>query len=477
MVSNNPWQKIQWEKKPPGLADRFLALRNIFSFNKAVSDDISGSSSLRAALEIYGMPLVLGATPLEEARILLRAACEVEHALLVEYLYAAWSVAPNPAARQILDVAIQEMCHFLTVQNLMLFLGSDPSVRRQDQDPSPTLDPFPFRLRPFSQSVLEDFLLAEKPPVEDMTSAQQAVMKPIIAKHSQQGKTVNPVGLLYAKLYWLFLENDQPTTDWSDVTSPPFEAGRHLTSFPGLGTAKTFQVDPLAEAKWHLGDARGGILANIGSRSDALKALFDIASQGEGLVAASAQQSHFSTFIDVYTSTDFTTLPSANWPTDPFVSSQADPDAFREANRITNPVAVALCGVFDLRYRIALASIRASLSRDRTNASDLVVRTKYVGWAFDEMLGFIRGVGVGLSGIPRKENGQGSPLAAGPTFGIDGFILPEDAAELDSALAALHREADAAIAAALPLVTDAAMKMLLMQMQQVDKKRFPILTS
>jgi Ferritin-like len=115
------------EKKPP----RFLAFRNIFSFNKAVSDDKSGSSSLRAALEIYAACSGRH-TPLEEARILLRAACEVEHALLVEYLNAAWSVAPNPAARQILDVAIQEMCHFLTVQNLMLFLGSDPAVRRQD---------------------------------------------------------------------------------------------------------------------------------------------------------------------------------------------------------------------------------------------------------------------------------------------------------------------------------------------------------
>jgi hypothetical protein len=44
-------------KKPPGLAGRFLAFRNIFSFNKAVSDYKSGSSSLRATLEIYACRL------------------------------------------------------------------------------------------------------------------------------------------------------------------------------------------------------------------------------------------------------------------------------------------------------------------------------------------------------------------------------------------------------------------------------------
>ena len=41
------------------------------------------------------------ATPLEEARVLLRAASEVEHALLVEYLYVAWSVATAQRAIQI----------------------------------------------------------------------------------------------------------------------------------------------------------------------------------------------------------------------------------------------------------------------------------------------------------------------------------------------------------------------------------------
>ena len=124
----------------------------------------------------------------------------------------------------------------------------------------------------------------------------------------------------------------------------------------------------MAETAWHRGDAREGVFENISSREDGLRSLFEIASQGEGLASANEQQSHFATFVDIYKTTDFSTLPSRNWPTDPFVSGQPASDEAREANRITNPVAAALCSVFDARYRIALANIRAALSRNRTNA-------------------------------------------------------------------------------------------------------------
>ena len=81
-------------------------------------------------------------------------------------------------------------------------------MQRQDQDPAPALDPFPFTLRPFSLPLLEDFLLTEMPPLTNMLVDQRAVMEPIIAKRSQQGPTIHPVGLIYAKLYWLFQETD-----------------------------------------------------------------------------------------------------------------------------------------------------------------------------------------------------------------------------------------------------------------------------
>ena len=110
-------------------------------------------SSLRAALQSTGYPWAgEAATPLEEARVFLRAGAEIEHALLVEYLYAAWS-APSALTGRVTEIAIQEMCHLITVQNLLRFIGAAPHLGRQDQDPIDGVDPFPFSLRPFAKSV------------------------------------------------------------------------------------------------------------------------------------------------------------------------------------------------------------------------------------------------------------------------------------------------------------------------------------
>jgi hypothetical protein len=473
---DKPWQRIQWAKAPPVRRDRLTnvfvrslsALRNLFFAEEAIPSDL-----LRATIQQCGIPHVPGATPLEEARILLAAGGEVEHALLVQYLYAAWS---SPAQSTIVDIAIQEMQHFITVQNLLLFLGGNPRMQRQDQDPTPELDPFAFTLRPFSQSVLEDFLLTEMPLAGNMTSPQRTVMQPIIDRRIQTGQGVHPVGCIYAALYWLLQPDDSPTQDWPAVAGSDynFERGRHIASFPGQGAATTFEADPLAETAWDRGHGRDGVFENIGSRDQALRAIYEIAAQGEGPVAdAAGLPSHFSTFFDLYQNTDFNTLPSSNWPTDPFVSDAPANDPAREANRITNPLAAALSRLLDLRYRIALTCIRAALSRDRSNAQDLATRTKYIKWLFGEMKGNVRPLVFGLARLPRKTGAGAGPLVAGPTFNLDGFQLPDTPTELDTTLFSLHQDAARAITAALAQPVDISLKSTLGQMLQNDKLRYP----
>lgn len=482
---NKPWQTIQWTKRPQGVMRNLPAFRNVVSFNAAAKswrDVVSFSwpapSALRAAVNTLGVPTIPGATPLEEARFLLYAAGEVEHALLVEYLYAAWSLGSDSNATIVLNIAIQEMCHFITVQNLLLFVGSNPSMQRQDQDPSPTLDPFPLTLRPFSRAVLEDFLLTEMPPLDNMTPAQKAVMQPIVNAHASPGTTVNPVGVIYGALYWLFQENDLPTPPWNDVASAGFGPGRHIASFPGTGTAATFQADPFAEPYW-LGDSggHGGVFEKIGSREEALQALFDVASQGEGLVASTAQQSHFSQFLTVYQNTDFNHLPASNWPTDPFVADQPVPDPTREANRITNPVSVSLSQIVDLRYKIALTSIRAALARDRTNAVDATFRAKYVGWLFNEMKGSVKRVSGALARLPLKTAGQIDQTVAAPTFDLGDFTLPDDQAGLETVMLSLHQQCATAITATLAQPVDIGVKGILQAILANDKTRYPNLAA
>ena len=74
--------------------------------------------------------------------MLLHIAAEIEHGLMVEYLYAAYSLGGEVAARHadqvrgwrdvILTVAREEMGHLITVQNLLLLIGGPVSFERQD---------------------------------------------------------------------------------------------------------------------------------------------------------------------------------------------------------------------------------------------------------------------------------------------------------------------------------------------------------
>src|SRR5262249_25939776 len=83
---------------------------------------------LERAIREIGFPEVPGVSAVEEARILLQAAAEVEHALLVQYLYSMYSLdVTDPIARgwmfAIRDIAKEEMGHLIAVQNLLLAIG------------------------------------------------------------------------------------------------------------------------------------------------------------------------------------------------------------------------------------------------------------------------------------------------------------------------------------------------------------------
>src|SRR4051812_33662643 len=87
-------------------------------------------SPVDRAILAAGVPSVSDAsTPRDDAIGLLQLAAEVEHALLVQYLYAAASIdasagGDNKVAHNTLTtIAIQEMGHLVAVQNLLLAIG------------------------------------------------------------------------------------------------------------------------------------------------------------------------------------------------------------------------------------------------------------------------------------------------------------------------------------------------------------------
>src|SRR4051794_23719153 len=94
---------------------------------------------LEAPIEIELPDLTAYPAPIEKAEVLLHVAAEVEHALLVQYLYAAYSLRNDRDPEKetdashltqlrdwratIVEIAREEMGHLISVQNLLLLLG------------------------------------------------------------------------------------------------------------------------------------------------------------------------------------------------------------------------------------------------------------------------------------------------------------------------------------------------------------------
>lgn len=109
----------------------------------------------------------------------------VEHALTVEYLYAYYSVVPadtanlgfspqearqlKSVAKDILNVALDEMQHLKWVNQALILLGEAPSLGRATEYGTPPLgvtamhDPVPFELKPLTTSKLKTFIQIEQP--------------------------------------------------------------------------------------------------------------------------------------------------------------------------------------------------------------------------------------------------------------------------------------------------------------------------
>src|SRR3954454_8213395 len=109
--------------------------------------------------------------PRDEVVFLLTAAAEIEHALMVQYLYAAYSVRIADPHRQeltrvqaqLLQIAREEMGHLATVQNLLLLFGGPLNLERERSPYADTVSPFRFTLEPLTLDSLAKYVTAESP--------------------------------------------------------------------------------------------------------------------------------------------------------------------------------------------------------------------------------------------------------------------------------------------------------------------------
>ena len=242
--------------------------------------------------------------PRDEAVFLLTAAAEVEHALMVQYLFAAYSLRvqedSDAKLRQVQELLIQiareEMGHLVTVQNLLLLIGGPLNFGREHSPYANEIYPFRFKLEAVSLDSLAKYVVAESPleppdglSAEDLTLLTQIAQD---AKRANDGREVGHVGPIFARLEALF-ESELKDADFR-VDTFGLQA-----KFDDWGFEPK---NPETGERLIIESFEGALIAEL--RKAATNAVRKVGEQGEGFdlpPASNAEsESHFERFFAIY---------------------------------------------------------------------------------------------------------------------------------------------------------------------------------
>src|SRR2546423_4722604 len=124
----------------------------------------------------------------KELTYLLCQAAELEHSLMAQYLFGAFSLRSEPGPglteaqldavegwrKVILAISAEEMLHWALVQNLLIAVGSAPFVSRPHMPHQAKGYPpgIQLRLLPFGDAALQHFVYLERPEGMDMSDGE-----------------------------------------------------------------------------------------------------------------------------------------------------------------------------------------------------------------------------------------------------------------------------------------------------------------
>jgi hypothetical protein len=400
------WIPVEEAMKPYGLA----ALAALGGEARLMSERI----------RLTGLPKLTG-TPREKAITLLRTAAEVEHAFVVQYLFAANSLDSNDANGgawfvKIKAIAEEEMGHLATVQNLLALLGQPPHLARQTY-PAPPSYPFEKIFEPFSLDWLGDFVVAESP----LGATFPPGLKP--------GCDPQRVGVIYSQIYWLFKASEAPGPPWNipNPHLPPEHLSDADFADPASLTDRLMNLDD-----WNQEldtdppgqPAIGPKLLAFGPYSDrakerqgALDAIYDIMAQGEGPIPM--MDSHFNRLSTIYTQASAVAkLPVLAIPKNPHGVAESGGDPEKEPGLITNPLAISVAKLLNLRYAMLLTEIQQIVVTPRSVMSGTTPLRQVISeWAIDNEMSAIGRLSLAAVNQPLKKTATAaSDLRAAPPF-------------------------------------------------------------
>lgn len=393
---------------------------------------------------------------------LLHIAAEAEHGLMVQYLYAAYTLGgPHLDAEQaklvagwqmsILEVAKEEMGHLLTVQNLLALLGAPPNFTRAETSFEQALSPIPFFLEPLTRDVVASFAFAEMShSLDDHRKGPEHVSKGFEHFLSErQRKRIDrgaddlarelgapplepqPVARLYEEIVKVFSNREWLPDSELDELSYAFQAswddwGRGYAPDPKLLSA-TGDLLSLRPRK-----KRASVLVKrAATRTEVIDALRAISSQGEAVHLQhphrlakkppvdddeeDGEPSHFERFLDIWLHYPRDWKPYRNVMINPVTR----PSTSSNETMIEDPAIRDWAMLFNLRYRMLLTFLAHSFRLSRVvQQGEPNLRAMIMHRAFGEMynLKTIAGLLVQMRVVGPKSRHGGEDAYAGPPF-------------------------------------------------------------
>lgn len=359
-------------------------------------------------------------TAREAAIYLLHVGAEIEHMLMVQYLYAGFSLGgPHLTPEQnekaaswranILKTAREEMAHLATVQNLLTLIGGPVTFDREDFPEPSGLYPFLFELEPLTKRSVAKYVLAEAP--DEATLARLNLTQEVreieaFVDGSLAAEKIHRVGIVYDHIKQLFtfpLSGEDP-----EAPLQPFIPSRDISS-----DSLNFQVRP---EEWGL-DQPDLLIKSVVDRDAAAAAILAISTQGEGSSIDDLPSSHFGRFLEIY----------RNFPDDwsPSKPVARNPKLCRdeEGELITNPLARLWADLLNTRYRFLLMLLTHSFHIESTAIGETnSPRGLLISWAFGEMY-HLRSISEIIMSLPLDES-SGEKRAGPPFLMPYSLVLP-----------------------------------------------------
>ncbi|MBO9732507.1 MAG: ferritin-like protein [Chitinophaga sp.] len=365
---------------------------------------------------------------------LLHIDAEIEHGLMLQYLYAAYSLGgpqvPEKYRDQvsawqevILGIAKEEMGHFVSVQNVLKLIGAPLHFERQDYPWDTPFYPFPFKLEPLTLDSLAKYVYAEAPA--SFIESNDPLAVEIRDRVHAEVANPNTVGALFHVLLQLIQDPKVISDAVFQADTYPFQAkfdewGR---GYKGGQRGNTRHGNPAG--------APDVLVMPLASRDDAYDALNAIAEQGEDNTTESGEPSHFIRFKKVYEEMSAVIKESGGaWSparpvaVNPYIPSDTDDESAdpsegqtsdEERDKITNPEAQNWGHLFNLRYRMLLNFLTHSfvLEDGLNTAGDMTPRGLIINSTFGEMYN-LRSIATAMVQMPLHTGG--SNKTAGPPF-------------------------------------------------------------